>query len=379
MKYFFFLISTFLISACSDDTTSFTTRDSNIAQGQESKEPQSELDAIAQKPNPASNKNDSDDLLGSKGDDNNLGDGSDDDLGNGSEDGPGDGNEVDLGDGNEGEPKDGSEDSNKDAGDDSEDGPKNPEEMDKEEDKEEPKTTEKEPKKTIEEEVKEVQLLCNNSAGKAAMQEYVQEVFFEEVTDCNWGENGNEPLDDINNTFQVARVDQKFELDFKLSQEKQICSMDIDVPMQDMLFDDHMLLTLNDYVVTSSVDFSIPKLEAKALPIEDGLVKYSWNHFKGMPFGNGLYNGVKPYCVGIEATALDHETYTSVCDIPVTHTFGSMTIDVPEATATKMALKIKEKAKESHLRFNLITTGDNDRYDCKHKAFRFSVKVQYLD
>lgn len=234
--------------------------------------------------------------------------------------------------------------------------------------------------KTIEEEVKEVQALCTNSKGMASMKEYIQEVSFEEVKDCSWGLDGNEPLDNINNTFQVARVDQMYQLDFALSKNTQICSMDINVPMQDMLFDDHMLLTLNDYVVTSSVDFTIPKLNTNALPVEDGLTKYSWKDFKGMPFSGGIFNNVKPYCVGIEASKLSAAEYKKVCDIPVTDTFGSMTIDVPEATATKMAIKIKDKsAEEAKLRFNLITTGDNDRYDCKHKPFKFSIKVKYLD
>ncbi len=161
-----------------------------------------------------------------------------------------------------------------------------------------------------------------------------------------------------------------------------ICDLNFNFPLQAMKYDDEIFLTVNNYVIMSSQNYSAASgaadyangFKTNAL----GLMEYKWLA------PNGLYNlrygqQITPkYCLGVNP--LD-PLYNDKCSLPPTDTLGQIKLDIPSTEIIKLALAkpLGEESTQATIDFGFITTGDNDNGDCEHSAYSFEVSVQYID
>ena len=171
---------------------------------------------------------------------------------------------------------------------------------------------------------------------------------------CPWGEGENLSKDDGRIT---ARTEQSMQLN--LPDGAVICNFDLEFPVQEVRYDDHIYILMNEYVIAGS------KMTDGHYTREGNLLKYEWLKLRGMAFNNE--NDV-PVCLGKE----DGGT----CVIPETQTTGRFEIDVPQKYVADLAVKLRE-ADETHFRF--VAGGDNDADDdCKWDPIRFTATVEYI-
>lgn len=172
---------------------------------------------------------------------------------------------------------------------------------------------------------------------------------------CDWNKNGN--LNQRNGWVQ-ARGEQSVKLDVPANAV--ICKMTFDFPTQNTIYDDQIILTLNDYVITSS-----QKELVNRFPKDRDLYRYDWGAIKGQEIDVGGFN---PYIAG-------EELGLASVSMPATQTSGQFKIQMSEEVFYKFAAV--KPAGQQH-QFGFITTGDNDDgIDCQHEPIKFSVRATY--
>jgi len=210
---------------------------------------------------------------------------------------------------------------------------------------------------------------------------------FPAAIECQFNETGTNE-NDLNEYLNGPRKNEKIRARIEqytkitLPENGVICDMKFQFPNQKMLYDDEILLTVNNYVVMSSQNYSTQSGNAKyanGLKINaDGLMEYNWMG------DNGLYNlyygtSVTPkYCLGL--TNQD-ANYHERCSIPKTETRGEIKLDIPANEMIKVGLgaEIGSNSNKKQISFGFITTGDNDNGDCEHAAYGFDVDIKYLE
>ena len=138
-----------------------------------------------------------------------------------------------------------------------------------------------------------------------------------------------------------------------------LCDMNLSSEAnQDMFYDDHFLLTLNDVVFATTYDNFIPMLDSIG---ENNLPLYDWENIVA---NSWQVQDETDFCLGD----------SSVCSWPMSETQGSMTVSLGNRTVEEvMALDIQRN--EHELQF--VTTGDNNSTDCIHSEFKFDADIKY--
>lgn len=195
----------------------------------------------------------------------------------------------------------------------------------------------------------------NDLCSTTPRQTKVHEVVFPARNEgCFWGQEGNlDPFDGIVH----ARSEEIVSLN--LNEAETLCSIRLESPAQEIIFDDELFLTFNDAILLSSYNYNAH------FSLRDGLYIYSWEAMIG-GFNPGPYSSSESYCVG------DGNSVASICEIPVTDTIGRFFIDVVNEEAEKLSLLSKQQKRAD---IGLIVTGDDDEKDCSHSEIRVSIEL----
>lgn len=239
----------------------------------------------------------------------------------------------------------------------------------------------------IGDEVEEVITKCTDAAANGQLLTQQVVVNFPAAIECSFNEEGQSAADINqygNGPRENARIRARIEQyqSVNLPSEGTICDIDFNFPEQVMEYDDEIFLTMNNYVLMSSTNYSTQSGSLdyiNGLIINpSGLMEYKWMG------ENGLYNlyynqDVTPkYCLGV--SPLD-PLYNDKCEIPATETFGQLKLDIPSTEIIKIGVSsmANQNIPQSQIQFGFITTGDNDDGDCEHSAYSFDVTVTYLE
>lgn len=234
--------------------------------------------------------------------------------------------------------------------------------------------------------IDDVIVSCEKAKEDGSLQTQISQIHFDAVGDCSFNENSNDPFafnlegngPRLNGSIR-ARVEQYIRLE--LPSNGNICDIDFDFPESTMQYDDEILLTVNNFVVMASQDYSTASgssYYSNGLKVnEDGLIVYNWVG------DNSLYNlhygfAVTPrYCLGVSAT--DPE-FNSKCSIPPTETTGQFKLDIPKNEIIKLALSgsSQDSTEKTQVNLGFISTGDNDNGDCEHSEYDFNITIKYL-
>jgi hypothetical protein len=221
-----------------------------------------------------------------------------------------------------------------------------------------------------------VKILCNTHPNLTLKQDFK---FEPPGKVCKWGIGQN--LSILNN-FIRARRDQFLKLN--IDPNAVVCDMTFTIPEQEMKFDDEVFFLFGDVILASSIDYN-DFFESKE----------ELNFFDFTKIINAPYAWPDAYyCLG----AKDGK---GKCQIPFTQTLGKMELAYDPSLIRRVALENGFKfgtAKASSLNltsattkdmdegvepvdghgFRFVTLGDNDKTDCQHTGFSFSVDVKYI-
>jgi hypothetical protein len=171
--------------------------------------------------------------------------------------------------------------------------------------------------------------------------------------DCPWGLDGNlEPLNERNR----ARVEEL--RDIVLPDGAQLCDLSIASSTADLLFDDHVTITLDDVVlVGGGYGYDVADL-----PVVGNLPRFAWTSLIDLPFRD---RDAPYWCLGQPE---------SVCVLPETELGGPLEVDLSDAATDDLMVAM---AGRSTLPFRLVTFGDDDADDCAHTELTLQVEVAY--
>lgn len=171
---------------------------------------------------------------------------------------------------------------------------------------------------------------------------------------CDWGVDGNGMP---KNGEIMARREQLLPIQI-VPGNAVLCSMAFEFPEQDMLYDDEIYLTVNNFMLMGSMDYTTNLTKDGDFPV------YDWTKIKGNPYNHNLY---PKFCAGM-ANGL------SSCVIPPTQTRGKMQLQFSDSLIAQLYLKSAAKPVYD---FQWVTLGDNDGADCRHSGFTFKAKVTF--
>ncbi|MGZ6398916.1 MAG: hypothetical protein ACXWRZ_14650 [Bdellovibrio sp.] len=201
---------------------------------------------------------------------------------------------------------------------------------------------------------------CDEANRLGKLRSYTQEITFEDPKQvCDWGINGNA---DILDGQVRARREQSQSV--SIPEGATICNIKMDnVDQQNFYYDDNIILTINEYIIASTTDFS------KYFQATDGYYKYDWSALLFKPAQNGAMDSTvdKQYCAG-------KSTGDSECLFPQTQTVGNIQLHIGE----KVIQNILGITSPNKLKIDMITTGDNDSTDCQHVPVQFNINVDYF-
>jgi hypothetical protein len=171
--------------------------------------------------------------------------------------------------------------------------------------------------------------------------------------DCPWSTDDNlAPL----NEFNRARVEEV--QDIVLPPGAQLCDLAIRSATSDLLFDDHVTITLDDVVLVGGGY----GYDVGGLPMVGNLHRYDWAEVVDLPFRARD----SPYwCLGEPQ---------SVCVLPQTEIAGPLEVELSEGATRDL---VAAMAGRSVLPVRLITFGDDDAGDCAHTDLPLVVEVAY--
>lgn len=199
-----------------------------------------------------------------------------------------------------------------------------------------------------------VQKTCMNSTPQ--VEEITVSYINPQNFSCQFGQGDN--LAAKEGYFQ-GHIDQVS--NFSLPAGSTLCGMSFEFPTQAMRYDDHVLLTFDDILISGTYDFS--SLLDKKL----GMNVYSWPKIRGSVWKSGTSLETN-FCEG-------QKDGKSSCSWPKTDTVGSIKMSFDGSIFQKiMAL---DPVRKDHS-FHLITLGDNDDNDCEISPITFKVKVSYV-
>jgi hypothetical protein len=203
---------------------------------------------------------------------------------------------------------------------------------------------------------------ANLCADTSAIKVYTTTVSFAEPSQsCKWGIEGNLSIKD---TKVRARNEQYQQLSLPVGAT--VCSMNFTFgENQSMLYDDHILMTYNDIVFATTQSYLLSYLENKGTATGP-LYQYNWAKL----LGGGLNSA---YAGSTSLMCLDTRS-TRQCSWPATQQTGTIKMTIDPMEIQRISDLSVDKTNKS---FGMITTGDNDSTDCKHKPISFNVQINY--
>ncbi len=225
--------------------------------------------------------------------------------------------------------------------------------------------------------IENVKVSCANAEKNGDLISEPQPIFFKTMPECRWEADGN-----YSRVNRLIRARQEQYVDINIPKNATLCDMSFNFPTQQISYDDEIFLTLGGKVLFSSQDYSVssgnPKYDDGLMVNSLGLVDYKWDGVNGL--ANLYYDwGVtSPYCLGVK-----DEDMGSKCVIPKTETYGQFVLDIDKEHIIQIGqlsgLKFNsEEEEQKPLSIGFITIGDNDRFDCEHSDFGFSVDLKYM-
>ncbi len=198
--------------------------------------------------------------------------------------------------------------------------------------------------------------------------------FPRQTTECAWNRDGN--LGKVNFSLQ-ARFEQFPAGHISLPKAAEtLCGLKFNFPKQNIIFDDEILLTYNNYVLFSSQNFSNPVERTGVYRLSKdtfGLVKYDWDRLVETEYE---YHNKKEYCLGMD----DDPKGESICEIPETDTWGEFQLQIPtQKTLELFSLSSVALEKGGDVDLKFIILGDNNTKDCKHSGLYFDMTFEYLE
>lgn len=194
--------------------------------------------------------------------------------------------------------------------------------------------------------------------GKTSIQ--TSQVTFEDPAKaCQWGMNGNLSVKD---KYVRGRIEQYKQL--SIPSGSTVCHVKlVNIDEQNFRYDDNIILTLNNYILASTTNFS------QHFSQTNGFYKYDWSKLVDKAAQNTQADTVisKQYCVGASSGL-------SQCLFPATQTLGRVQLEFNE----RIIENILGMTSASSLNLGMITTGDNDSTDCQHVPLRFAIEVEYF-
>lgn len=172
---------------------------------------------------------------------------------------------------------------------------------------------------------------------------------------CAWDEEGNGSR---TQGVLSARREDVASMDFP--DGGVACDLDFDFSglnpdfEQEIVYDDHFLLTFNDVILAASAKQIVEGLEQE----EEGWYRYDWDGVNGQD----LPTTSESYCLGDG----------SECEVPETEQSGPIRLSFSGDLIQDLAYL---GLQEDRYDFGFITLGDNDDSDCSHEPFTFKVRV----
>lgn len=207
----------------------------------------------------------------------------------------------------------------------------------------------------------ELKMNCEDAVKTGKMKKQTYAVSFPNPKkSCDWGINGNL---DRKNEYIRARREQYRTLSLSLGSK--VCSLNMKSDKEDQFYyDDNIFLTLNNYVLASTSNFS------QHLANNDGFFHYSWTRLRDQDAQNLGFNTTleKQYCAGA--------SLGSSCSFPETESFGAVQLQFND----EVFQRILGMTDARQVKLGVITTGDdNSESDCQHVDLNFTVDVNYYE
>lgn len=224
--------------------------------------------------------------------------------------------------------------------------------------------------------IEETILLCDEAEAAGTIRTEVQTVNYEPVMDCPWNENGN--LSRVNQLLR-ARVERIREV--ALPRMARLCDVKLEFPVQDeMFYDDEIFLLFNDKVLFSSQNYSEKTIPYSSVGLKEddaGIMTYAWSGDNGLLNLFYDHNVTGPFCYGVTGTE-------GFCQIPRSEHEGQFRFEIPQVKVLELAqsegvlIGDELNGAMDPLRFNFVTTGDNDNHDCESSELRMVVEIKYI-
>ncbi|RYZ77229.1 MAG: hypothetical protein EOP05_02510 [Proteobacteria bacterium] len=178
---------------------------------------------------------------------------------------------------------------------------------------------------------------------------------------CRFGAEDNLPME---NDSLTARYEQTAII--PLPVHAVLCGAEVSSQTPTFSYDDMFYLTLNNYVLASSLKKSLGSLKAESMSTPAGTelaYKYDWLSLRSSNF-TGVNETSDNYCFGSAINSGD-------CQWPNSQKNGALTLKFDPALVIGLGLK-----SESVQTIKFVVTGDNDpANDCRHE--RLNIKVDY--
>ncbi len=210
--------------------------------------------------------------------------------------------------------------------------------------------------------------LCEQAKAKNQTKKMLQSLSFEGNASLTCPFNQDDNMD-IKNGYIAARIEESQSL--QLPVNAVVCGAKFDFAQQDFVYDDHFIFTINDFVVGSSAQWAVDRLETKTLELSTTTVLdapvYEWGRIVNTKHASDSQTVDYTQCLA--------EDYNLVsCSWPITENDGFIKLDVDNHLMTALAFENKQS-----IEFGFITTGDdNPGPDCKHKPIDFNIEVEYV-
>lgn len=200
---------------------------------------------------------------------------------------------------------------------------------------------------------------CKEAKDRGKIQFIRSEVLFEDPgRGCSFGQNGN--LAPRNDSL-TARAEQIRSV--PIPADYKVCNIElINVDQQNFRYDDNILITMNQYILASTTNFT------RHLESKNGYFKYDWTRLRGKDAQARSDDSTpgKQYCPG-------KSTGKAMCLFPQTDTVGSIQLRFDE----RIIQEILTLTSPNKIDLGMITTGDDNSSDCRHVPLRFAIKIDY--
>lgn len=203
---------------------------------------------------------------------------------------------------------------------------------------------------------------CEEATLKGKITRIEREVLFENPGKvCDWGVNGNLSM---LNSYVRARTEQAKGVE--LPAGAKVCNVMLrNVLNEKFVYDDNIILTLNNIILASTTNFSQHFTAQKP-----GLYKYEWSKLinKAAQNAEADTQPSKQFCAG-------KDLGQSSCLFPITEEAGGVALSFDKV----IIQNVLGITSPTSLSFGMITTGDNDHTDCQHVPLTFKVELEYYE